>query len=75
MKVEIGDKITALGYTFEIARIMYQDYYQGYWDVEFLDPHGGYHHWIWRVYDNSACTSCLLERYRNVVRGLRCCTL
>ena len=29
MRVEIGDKITALGYTFEIARIMYQDYYQG----------------------------------------------
>ena len=44
MKIEIGDKITALGYTFEIACIMYQDYYKGDWDVEFLDPCGGYHH-------------------------------
>lgn len=51
MKVEIGDKITALGYTFEVARIMYQDYYQGYWDVEFLDPRGGYHHWK-SIYDD-----------------------
>lgn len=30
MKVEIGDKITALGYTFEVAKIIYQDYYQGF---------------------------------------------
>lgn len=45
MKVEIGDSITALGYTFEVAQIMYQEEYLGYWDVEFLDPHGGYHHW------------------------------
>lgn len=50
MKVEIGDKITALGYTFEVAQIMYQDYYQGCWDVEFLDPRGGYHHWK-SIYD------------------------
>lgn len=50
MKVEIGDKITALGLTFDVAKIMYQDYYQGYWDVEFLDSYGGYHHWK-SIYD------------------------
>ena len=33
MKVEIGDAITALGYTFEVAQIMYQDYYMGFWET------------------------------------------
>lgn len=55
MKVEIGDKITALGYTFEIAQIIYQDYYEGSWDVEFLDPRGGYHHWV-SSYDSGYVT-------------------
>jgi hypothetical protein len=45
MKIQVGDSISALGFTFEVAKIVYQDFYNGQWDVEFLDPHGGYHHW------------------------------
>ena len=45
MRVCIGDSITAFGHTFEVAKIIYQDCYKGYYDVEFLDPRGGYHHW------------------------------
>ena len=45
MRVRIGDSITALGHTFEVAQIIYQDCYNGNYDVEFLDPRGGYHHW------------------------------
>ena len=45
MRVCTGDSITALGYTFEVAEIIYQDCFKGYYDVEFLDPRGGYHHW------------------------------
>ena len=45
MKVCVGDSITALGHTFEVAQIIYQDCYSGNYDVEFLDPRGGYHHW------------------------------
>ena len=45
MRVCVGDSITALGHTFEVAQIIYQDCYDGNYDVEFLDPRGGYHHW------------------------------
>lgn len=45
MNICVGDRITALGYTFEVAHIIYQDCYKGNYDVEFLDPNGGYHHW------------------------------
>lgn len=45
MKISVGDKISALGYTFEVGQIIYQDYYAGNWDIEFLDTDGGYHHW------------------------------
>ena len=45
MKVCVGDSITALGHTFEVAQIIYQDCFNGNYDVEFLDPRGGYHHW------------------------------
>ena len=41
----VGDAITALGHTFEVAKIIYQDCFDGNYDVEFLDPSGGYHHW------------------------------
>lgn len=44
-KIVKGDKITALGYTFEVDEVIYQDYYMGNYDVEFLDVRGGYHHW------------------------------
>ncbi|MDD1617557.1 MAG: hypothetical protein LUQ28_13990 [Methylococcaceae bacterium] len=40
-----GDSITAMGLTFKVDKILYQCYLMGYWDVEFLDPQGGYHHW------------------------------
>ena len=45
MKICVGDSISALGYTFEVDKIIYQDCFDGYYDVEFLDPSGGYHHW------------------------------
>ena len=45
MRVCVGDIITALGHTFEVAQVIYQDCYKGNYDVEFLDPNGGYHHW------------------------------
>lgn len=45
MKISIGDMICALGYCFVVGKIMYQDYFEGNWDVEFLDDNGGYHHW------------------------------
>ena len=45
MKICVGDSISALGYTFEVGEIIYQDCFDGYYDVEFLDPSGGYHHW------------------------------
>ena len=45
MKIFVGDSITALGYTFEVGKIIYQDCFDGNYDVEFLDSHGGYHHW------------------------------
>ena len=54
-KLEVGDKISAQGYTFEIAEIISQDYWGDYiednpdWDwgfyCEFLDPKGNYHYW------------------------------
>ena len=44
-RVCVGDAITALGHTFEVAKIIYQDCFDGNYDVEFLDPSGGYHHW------------------------------
>jgi hypothetical protein len=44
-KVCVGDKITALGYTFEVAKIIYQDCFNCNYDVAFPDPRGGYHHW------------------------------
>lgn len=46
MKISVGDSITALGYTFEVGKIIYQDCFNGNYDVEFLDSHGDYHHWI-----------------------------
>lgn len=45
MKVSVGDAITALGHTYTVGKIIYQDCFDGNYDVEFLDPFGGYHHW------------------------------
>ena len=45
MSVSIGDTITALGHTYVVGKIIYQDCFDGNYDVEFLDPFGGYHHW------------------------------
>lgn len=54
-QVRPGDAICALGHTFTIGKILYQDYNGdrdqagggdcwGY-DIEFLDTDGIYHHW------------------------------
>lgn len=45
MKICVGDLISALGYTYKVGHIIYQDCYDGNYDVEFLDDTGGYHHW------------------------------
>ena len=45
MTVSVGDTITALGYSFTVGQIIYQDYFDGNYDVEFLDINGNYHHW------------------------------
>lgn len=45
MKICVGDSISALGFTFEVSEIIYQDCFDGYYDVQFLDPSGSYHHW------------------------------
>lgn len=45
-EIKVGDKITALGHTYEVAKILYQEYWdRDGFDCEFLDPYGGYHHW------------------------------
>ena len=47
MEIRKGDRITALGCTFEVDVILYQEHYdpEGY-DIEFKDPNGVYHHWV-----------------------------
>lgn len=44
-KAKIGDTVSALGYSFKIGEIIYQDLFCGDWDIEFLDVEGNYHHW------------------------------
>ena len=46
--IQPGDRISAHGYTFTVATILYQDPYamEGETDIEFKDPSGKYHHWI-----------------------------
>jgi hypothetical protein len=58
VKIEVGNKISALGHIYEVGKILFQDAYMWYpsnakendekvptYDIEFLDPRGGYHHW------------------------------
>ena len=40
-----GDVISAMGLQFTVWRILYQDYYRGAYDVEFIDDQNRYHHW------------------------------
>lgn len=40
-----GDQISALGYTFTVWSILYQDRCDGIYDVEFIDDQDRYHHW------------------------------
>ena len=40
-----GDKISALGLSFTVDRILYQEYLCGAFDCEFIDTKGNYHHW------------------------------
>ena len=43
---KIGDKVTACGHTYTIAKILFQGYWDRYgWDIEFIDSKGNYHHW------------------------------
>ena len=47
-EIEVGDKIHAQGYTFEVAEILSQSDWgkgDGGLYVEFEDPNGNYHYW------------------------------
>lgn len=45
-KVLHGDKVTAMGFTFTVNEVLYQEYWNddGF-DCEFTDNKGNYHHW------------------------------
>lgn len=58
VKIGVGNKISALGHTYDVSKILFQDAYMWYsnedkdsnkkvptYDIEFLDSNGGYHHW------------------------------
>lgn len=41
-----GDAVTAYGKTYTVDRVLYSEYWDRYgYDIEFIDPRGGYHHW------------------------------
>ena len=44
-KIVPGDVITALGHSFTVWIIYYQDHMDGSYDVEFIDDQLRYHHW------------------------------
>ena len=49
--IEVGDKITALGCTYTVSKVLSQEYFPEsgkipeWWNVEFYDKNGNYHHW------------------------------
>lgn len=45
IRVYVGDAIQALGHTYVVSKVIYQDCFNGNYDVEFLDTFGNYHHW------------------------------
>ena len=46
MKAKAGDRITVKGITFEIQKVLSQDYFEGDgWDIELRDTTGMYRHW------------------------------
>lgn len=55
-KINAGDTIRAMGYSFTVGTVFYQDYFgtkerangTDWWgyDVEFKDTNGEYHHWL-----------------------------
>lgn len=44
-KIFPGDQISAMGHTFSVWSILYQDHIDGMYDVEFIDDQDRYHHW------------------------------
>ena len=44
-KIIPGDVITAMGMSFTVWSILYQDHCGGTYDVEFIDDQDRYHHW------------------------------
>ena len=45
-KVRKDDMIRFNGSTITIGKVIFWDYYDGIYDVEFVDTTGKYHHWI-----------------------------
>ena len=54
-RIHPGDQITALGMTFTVWSILYQDHCGGTYDVEFIDDQDRYHHWK-ECYDGGTVT-------------------
>ena len=50
-----GDVITALGQSFTVWNILYQECFDDVYDVEFIDDHDRYHHWK-QAYDGGTVT-------------------
>ena len=51
-----GDLIRIANVTVKIAKIFYQEYYRGVWDIEFIDNYGIYRHWK-QLYDGGVLIS------------------
>lgn len=50
MECKVGDKVKVKGLEYEIAKILYQDYWErgaddDGWMIEFIDTKGNYHYW------------------------------
>lgn len=43
----VGDEVWIMGVaSYAIAKILHAEYWDRYgWDIEFIDPNDGYHHW------------------------------
>lgn len=40
-----GDMIYYNDTLYTVGKVLFRDFFEGTWDVEFLDAEGNYHHW------------------------------
>ena len=43
--IKKGDKIYCMGITVTVAKVIFDDCFHGYWDVDFIDTDGNHRHW------------------------------